>query len=1155
MHILSTRRRVLRRAAAPAAAVAAALAAAGLVAAAPARAAVPAPAAAPVRAATTVTPSGLLSDGAPACSADFTACTIVAKAGTSSVVGTGVPVWNWVRAAGDSVTGVNPVLVLKQGVPVTITVVNGLTSPAWPLSLSIPGSGLVPDLVGVASGGTKTYTFTPKVPGTFLYEAGHVLPGGAASPSTTLDVGPREVAMGLAGAVVVRPSTFDAGTPSTWTSLGAAGDNGDFNGGNAYPDSSFADEGALVLSEVDPAFAAAPATYDLRKFNGVYRLVNGRVWPYVPGIGAAPGDRVLLRYVNAGVLPHSMGVLNKRESVVAVDAHASDGAAVVADTLAPGQTEDAVVTLGTGETGSWPVYDASGELNTNGAAAVTGNKAVAFGGMMTLLGTSIPDPGPDVVGPKSTITSATSPVGSTGTLTVGVSVTDPTIVQGGVSVAPSGVDAAEVLIDGAVTGPWGSGTAVTLGGASGDATRTGSAPVDLSAISPLLSQGPHRVYVRARDTAGNVGVVTSKLVTVNASGAVVSGVTVTPSPANGSGDVTVTATADDTKAGGTVTGATIAVGTGTPQPMTLGAANAVTTSLTAVIPAATVAAASEGVLPLTIVVTDSGGVPSTTNASLVVDRTGPGVDSGTVTPSPNNGRLGSSVDATSVQVSASFTDPAVGATGKGSGVTAAEGFLMTSPAATCSFNVSPCANGTGFVFVATDGAWGSSTESGYGLIPLTQLATLASGSYPVYVHARDAAGNWGPLVAETLVLDTAPPAVTGLAAAPTGTVGQLRLTAGATDAVGVTAAEWWEGTGTHQPMTVGTATGGVSPLTATVAGLTAGSHTFAVRARDAVGNWSPTVTVTVTVDRTAPTASAAGFTQTGAGAGTLTVTGADANVVDAAEYSTSATTAAGAGTAMTATGTAGTTTTFTANLALAAGTYTYYVRVRDVWGNWSANQKVTFTVTQDVVFADTNGWAVPPWAASTAGNWSRSTTADLDGSGAGLLAGGGGPTAYGYLTTPAASTATNPATGRYAARFLLRPGSVTTGTGTLNWVTLWQVRSGTTVRASVQLQRATATSTGFSLRVVNGAGTASAPVQVSLASPTQVTTVNVLWNGTSPVTLTVNGGTPVTVASGAAAGSTVDNARLGRITLSGVNTGQSGQVQLDGYDARRWTTP
>ena len=62
------------------------------------------------------------------------------------------------------------------------------------MSLTFPGQmGVIADLVGVAAGSVVTYTFSSAQPGTFLYEAG-------LTPN-----GPRQVAMGLYGGLVVRP--------------------------------------------------------------------------------------------------------------------------------------------------------------------------------------------------------------------------------------------------------------------------------------------------------------------------------------------------------------------------------------------------------------------------------------------------------------------------------------------------------------------------------------------------------------------------------------------------------------------------------------------------------------------------------------------------------------------------------------------------------------------------------------------------------------------------------------------------------------------------------------------------------------------------------------------------------------------------------------
>jgi len=64
--------------------------------------------------------------------------------------------------------------------------------------------------------------------------------------------GPREVAMGLSGALIVRPTGFT--NPAT-----------DYGAGTE-----FNDEAALVLTDVDPRLNADPLHFDLRNFDGTY---------------------------------------------------------------------------------------------------------------------------------------------------------------------------------------------------------------------------------------------------------------------------------------------------------------------------------------------------------------------------------------------------------------------------------------------------------------------------------------------------------------------------------------------------------------------------------------------------------------------------------------------------------------------------------------------------------------------------------------------------------------------------------------------------------------------------------------------------------------------------------------------------------------------
>ncbi len=55
------------------------------------------------------------------------------------------------------------------------------------------------------------------------------------------------------------------------------------------------------------------------------------------------------------------------------------------------------------------------------------------------------------------------------------------------------------------------------------------------------------------------------------------------------------------------------------------------------------------------------------------------------------------------------------------------------------------AGGTGFQLVAVDGKLDSSTETVYGLIPISQVKALANGTHHVFVRGQDTAGNWGAL--------------------------------------------------------------------------------------------------------------------------------------------------------------------------------------------------------------------------------------------------------------------------------------------------------------------------------------------------------------------------------------------------------------------------
>ena len=256
---------------------------------------------------------------------------------------TTVDIWGY--ALGDcDVAGAamlpGPVLEVDVGDVVTITLDNSLGEA---VSLELPGQNIAPDATGTPTGTEKTYTFTASNPGTYLYESWMN----------------RQVLMGLYGALIVRPATA----------------------GQAYNTaaSAFDVEATLVLSEIDPLFNAAPATFDLLTYAPRYWLINGEAYPDTDPILAAADDRVLLRYVNAGSLHHTMTLLGTHERVIGRDADPVHYPYEVdAETVPAGSTLDAIATipLGVGSGDRFALYNRQMHLDNAGSFP---------GGMLTFI--------------------------------------------------------------------------------------------------------------------------------------------------------------------------------------------------------------------------------------------------------------------------------------------------------------------------------------------------------------------------------------------------------------------------------------------------------------------------------------------------------------------------------------------------------------------------------------------------------------------------------------------------------------------------------------------------------------------------------------------------------------------------------------------------
>jgi hypothetical protein len=753
-------------------------------------------------------------------------CDLYAMTGTTQVLGQLIPIWGFSRTSTPgSATAPGPVLVVSQGTTVTVVLHNGLSDP---VSLAFPGqpaasftSGLsaTAETVGAPTGGTQSYVFKADRPGTYLYEAGHT-PGGA-----------RQVAMGLAGALVV---------------LGADG--------TAYGSaaSAYDDEAVVVLSEIDPAFNAAPATHDLRLFHPKYRLINGKPFPASDPIATDQGHKVLLRYVNVGSQPHPMSLLGADQTLLATDGHplAYPEPSVVAAVKA-GATVDSVVTMPTGPEAKLALYEAGGRLDNNGQTTAD-PLSFAFGGMLTFLDTAAPPPSLDGVGPVSShITVTPNPSNGLAPVTIAADVSDAT--AGGSTVAQ-----AEFVVDDAVTTGPGFGVAMT--GAFGTVSVTGvtgtipvSAP-DCSATPPpvalsCLAAGKHIVFVRGLDSVGNWGVIGSAVLNLPKTGPQTSAVSASPSPANGTQDVDVSATGDDQAAGGTITAAEYFIDSaganGSGTALTLNRVASVV-SEDGAIPKAVVAALGEGTHTILVHSQNSLGLwgpPAST--SLVVDLTGPAVDAASVGPNPSNGLISNKSNPGYLVVSAQITDRDA-QQGLQSTLADAESFLDPKTA-------NP-AGGTGLQLIAVDGSLDSPSESVYGLIPLTQVRALTSGTHHVFVRGQDAAGNWGTMFGIDLVVDKTAPVLGTPTATPNPTAGAANLVLTApVNEVSFATAEYWLGTtdpgvgrATRVPVSY---VAGTVVVTIPLAGVTPGTVRFNLRVQDLAGNWSNAVNTSVTVTR------------------------------------------------------------------------------------------------------------------------------------------------------------------------------------------------------------------------------------------------------------------------------------------------------------------
>jgi FtsP/CotA-like multicopper oxidase with cupredoxin domain len=243
-----------------------------------------------------------------------------------------------------------PVIDVTAGNEIRVNVTNTLSQN---VSVIFPGQNVAPDRTGVAEGATASYTFTPGSAGTFLYEAG-----------TNAQI---QIPMGMFGAMIVRPSNcLIVCTPIP---------------NQAYDDPSTAYdvEAVLLLSEIDPEFNDDPENFDFTDWAPKFWLMTGKAYPGTGVISAGAGQKVLIRYLNAGLDHHTMTLLGTHQREIASDAFLlTFPFDLVSETIPSGQTKDTIAVIpGTASSGDrFPLYSAN--LNVT-------NRDAYPGGMLTFI--------------------------------------------------------------------------------------------------------------------------------------------------------------------------------------------------------------------------------------------------------------------------------------------------------------------------------------------------------------------------------------------------------------------------------------------------------------------------------------------------------------------------------------------------------------------------------------------------------------------------------------------------------------------------------------------------------------------------------------------------------------------------------------------------
>ncbi|MBI1912580.1 MAG: multicopper oxidase domain-containing protein [Deltaproteobacteria bacterium] len=254
-------------------------------------------------------------------------------------------------------------MIVNQGDAVTVNLTNQLPIP---VSIVFPGQKDVAAIGGsaglltreAATGQTVKYTFVASEPGTYIYYSG-------SRPEL-------QVEMGLVGAIIVRPQNYDPNMPRAYNHAGSEYDR----------------ETLFLLTEMDSRIhetveflgvAGLNTTDYLSNYFPNYWFINGRTAPdtMAPSFAAwfptqpynsmpimHPGERLLMRVVNAGRDLHPFHHHGNHARVIAWDGKLLESAAGAGPDIGPsvftiqsvpGTTADAIFEW-TGKGLGWDIY-------------------------------------------------------------------------------------------------------------------------------------------------------------------------------------------------------------------------------------------------------------------------------------------------------------------------------------------------------------------------------------------------------------------------------------------------------------------------------------------------------------------------------------------------------------------------------------------------------------------------------------------------------------------------------------------------------------------------------------------------------------------------------------------------------------------------------